>query len=314
LEVDIASEAFRDAARRVSLHTQSTDEDLDYVAQIAALAIAGAGRNRLRVGERIPYTKVAAASRAQAIRVAIRADDLEPLFRLPMTLAPQLRIFLFPIDTPTIHTASFIQDDAACLFANSTGKFDLLACARELGLILALTSRKPQLPIANIQPRSIQSLQGGPREHFCENFAGDLLIPARGLAVALQQVRKSLASKRAELGDVELLYIARIFGVNFLAACRRCERAGLLPPGGGAALAAHLRDNFGGAEARADQLGIPAAPNVSIPSAGACALQWLHDSVRRGEIAIDDIATATRTDPSFLGSMYAVGRSLGEFS
>jgi len=292
---------------------QCRTEDLDYLAEVASLGFAGAGARTLPTSGRIPYTKEAAADAAQATRKALGVDEMEPLFSLPHFISSKLRIFFFPIQSRTIFTASVAYKDVACLFANSVGVFDLLSCARELGQVISACSRRPVEPVANIQARNIQSLVGGPKEHFCENFAGDLLLPSKGLAVALKQIRKTLRTTQPALGDIELLYLARIFGVNFVSACRRCERLGLLPPGGGAALLAHLRERFGSVEAREKQLELPPATQINVPSPAACALQWLHGSIKTGVISIDEIAAATAADANLLGSMYAVGRAFDEF-
>jgi hypothetical protein len=105
-----------------------------------------------------------------------------------------------------------------------------------------------------------------PHEHFADAFASALLIPVRGLGIALREIRKNLSISGGPIGDIELLYLSRIFGVSFLIVAKRCERAELLPKGGAMALYQFLVDKFAGPERRAEQLELPPRPSVQIPT------------------------------------------------
>jgi len=103
-----------------------------------------------------------------------------------------------------------------------------------------------------------------PSEHFADAFALQLLVPDEGLKRAAAQIRKSLKASGPSLGDIELLYLAQIFGVPFLYIAKRCERAGLLPRGGAVILDRFLTLKFGSAERRAQLLDLPLKPSVQI--------------------------------------------------
>src|SRR5687767_8695984 len=103
-----------------------------------------------------------------------------------------------------------------------------------------------------------------PQEHFADVFALELLMPLRGFLVALKQIRRLLRVKYDGIGDVELLYLSRVFGVSFLAAGKRCERAKLLPRGSAAALEQFVIQKFGGPEQRALALDLPPRVPISI--------------------------------------------------
>ncbi len=107
--------------------------------------------------------------------------------------------------------------------------------------------------------------------------------------MALKKVREIARSADNQLGDIELLYLARIFGVSFLAAARRCEDLSLLPRGGAASLNEALLKNFGSAEKRADQLKLPPRPKIEFHPVPQALLASAVDRIRAGELSIGGV-------------------------
>src|SRR5205814_2738148 len=110
------------------------------------------------------------------------------------------------------------------------------------------------------------------RGAFAQRFAECLLLPPAGMGVALREIRRSLEVATDAIGDIELIYLARIFGVPFEVAARRCQEEHLIPRGGARALIEFVNDSFGGEQQRATQLGIPSGPIFQLVPLPAAAL------------------------------------------
>lgn len=122
-------------------------------------------------------------------------------------------------------------------------------------------------------------------ERFADAFASVLLLPDRGVALALRAIRQSLNVTSANIGDIQILYLARFFGVSFEVAARRCEQLELLPQGGALSLSEALRRDYGNPERRAEKLGLPPRPRVVIPTASDNLLQPLVRKIAVGEVS-----------------------------
>lgn len=118
--------------------------------------------------------------------------------------------------------------------------------------------------------------KSGRNERFVDLIAGSILLPDEGILRFLGYVRSQYEIDSASpLGDVEILLLARFFGVSFDVAGRRCEDLALLPKGGAISLADELRKRHGSPEKRAVELGLPARvdPNFQFTS------HWLADAI-----------------------------------
>lgn len=124
-------------------------------------------------------------------------------------------------------------------------------------------------------------------ERFADSFASALLMPAAGVGVALDTIRRVLSIRRdAPLSDVQLLYLSRIFGVSFEVAGLRCERLGLLEVGATFALAQHIRIKHKSPEKRAEEINLPPRPQPQLPSISANLMRAILEGIRSGKISI----------------------------
>lgn len=260
---------FRDAARRAVLPLD--DGEVTDLTQRILLASDVRPDARTRLKEvtsqmRVRPSSDVAAALAARLRWSLGVGEVEPLFELPAMLDDQLNVLLFPVTQGKFTGGCALIDGSAFIFISDADRHEaLFNCAHQLGHLVTLCARQGHSDGAVLDAVGDGGYSArGPYEHFADAFAAELLIPARGLGIALQNLRKLLGVYGGSLGDIELLYLARIFGVNFLAMARRCERARLLPKGGAATLNKFVTEEFGGPEHRAEELSLPPRPSVEI--------------------------------------------------
>jgi Zn-dependent peptidase ImmA (M78 family) len=139
-----------------------------------------------------------------------------------------------------------------------------------------------------------------PAERFADAFALDLLIPEEGLKQAASFVHRLVNATDRSIGDVELLYLARIFGVTFFAIAKRCERARMLPRGSAVTFDRFLTVKFGGADRRAQLLDLPPRPETQIPSVPTPLQSIIKALVEDGHTSTEQALAALLRSPNVL--------------
>jgi Zn-dependent peptidase ImmA (M78 family) len=162
----------------------------------------------------------------------------------------------------------------------------LFTLAHELGHVIAHHNERRAIVF------DLSSQIGGTKRHrskaeaFVNAFASALLMPARGVGRALKQIRQSIRAQSDAVGDIELLYLARFYGVGFETAALRCEKLGLLPSGSAWALSDHLKKNHRGAERRADALGLPRREPIAFPRVSRNLLRVAAKKIELGQLSL----------------------------
>lgn len=256
--------AFQAAAERRGIHlsVSAKDELAERIAYVRLNAKPQLGRFRSIASEGdFRPTKKFALVLAERLRLLMRVSTEQPLFDLPLLLARTFSIFTVSVHHGGISGGCSITRGIPILVVSKATAVDgLFKCAHQLAHIVTLSN---QNETASLDPSHEElGTAKSPYEHFADNVALHLLIPERGLGIALRQTRKLLRGQ-GPLGDVELLYVSRIFGVSFLAVAKRCEQTKLLPKGGALALDRFLTEKFGSAERRAEDLDLPARPSAN---------------------------------------------------
>jgi Zn-dependent peptidase ImmA (M78 family) len=309
--LQLVRSSFQDAiARRAS----SLDaKDIEPLIRKVAFVVDVLHHSMTRVNRRLPTTtlpiQVSDASKlALKLRYNSGTDDVEPFFQLPAILE-QFGVCLMTFEQPPIFGGCTIVDGVPVILVSARADIDsLYACARELGLLLTLPPRREKGVAAIIDTaRNDNHYLRGLYERFADYFALELLIPSHGLGIALQEVRKLLKVSNPALGDVEILYLSRIFGVSFQAMARRCERAQLLPRGGAAALLQFLMDKCGGPERRASDLNLPPRPLLRLAPLSYAVLFAIGNLVRSGEISLEQLSTELDYSTELLARMLQQG-------
>lgn len=125
----------------------------------------------------------------------------------------------------------------------------------------------------------------------------------------LRVVRETLEVSSPEIGDVEILLLARMFGVSFEVAARRCEDLELLPSGGATSLTAQLKKDYGNPEQRAEKLGLPDRAKTTFPAVSKNLVAAIIEKVRSGE---KSVGWASDNFGLSIGDIYAANAALGE--
>ena len=124
------------------------------------------------------------------------------------------------------------------------------------------------------------------REAFVDAFSSCLLLPDIGVGKALRAFRQHYDIQSRNVTDIEILLLARFYGVSFDVAARRCEDLGLLPKGAGFAIARQLKRDFGSPEKRAEHLGLPPRGEVVLPAVSVHLATAISRAIRSGESSV----------------------------
>lgn len=232
------------------------------------------------------------ASEAERNAIAFRrllADDdqLSPLLSLPSIVADRMGVMMFVMNASEIDGASAFLDGVPYVFVSARFKGRMLfTLAHEVGHLIAHHDPAASFAVVDedIEARSTGPYRG--REQYADAFASALLMPQQGFAIALRKVREIAGTTDKDVGDLEINYLARIFGVSFWAAARRCEGLGIIPRGGAAALNQRLVKEFGSAEKRAEGAGLPPRPDIFFPPVPSVLLQTAVNQIKKGDLSL----------------------------
>jgi len=233
-------------------------------------------------------------------------DQLGPLIALPQIAAERLDVLIFVCSELKVDGASAVMDDAAFVFLapRTFAPRMLFTLAHEIGHLIAHHEAGQSSIFVDVSAEfEDMKTPKSERERFAHRFASALLLPAQSVGIALQRFRDSFGNQGGQLGDIEVLLLARLFGVSFQVAAQRCEDLGLLPAGGARSLYDYVRRHHRSPEKRADEAGLPARAELQFPPIPSgllrAAIQQIHDgtvSIGRAagllEMQIRDLMTA----------------------
>jgi Zn-dependent peptidase ImmA (M78 family) len=210
----------------------------------------------------------------------------EPLTDLADILVNQLSCIVSQLRFSRYEGASLLTSGYAFIFVSPrfAGRM-LFTLAHELGHLVAHREPEPAAVFERVS-QIIQANRASRRERFVDAFASILLLPDRGVGMGLRKIRELFHVTSPSIGDVEILWLSRFFGVSFAVAARRCEDLELLPPGGAVALTSRLKKDFGSPERRAEELGLPPRAEVRIPRISSNLMSAIVRKIDSGEISI----------------------------
>lgn len=216
-------------------------------------------------------------------------DQLGPVTSLPEIAADRLAILVFVCAELKIDGASAVMNDAAFVFLaprTFTPRM-LFTLAHEVGHLIAHheDGKSSMFVDVSVEFEDMKTPKSE-REKFAHRFASALLLPDQGVGIALQRFRDSFGNQGGPLGDIEVLFLARLFGVSFQVAAQRCEDLALMPTGGARSLYDHLKKSHKSPEKRADEIGLPPRAEILFPPVPAELLRAAVGQIRDGNVSI----------------------------
>jgi Zn-dependent peptidase ImmA (M78 family) len=233
-------------------------------------------------------------------------DHVSPIQTLPDILSRTIGVFVFVQRTSGAEGASALIGGQAFIFlaARSFKPRMLFTLAHELGHLIGRHHPEKEFAVVDPDPDELR-VPSNQHEAFANAFAGELLLPAAGVGVALKKVRSHFGITKDAIGDIEVSFLARIFGVSFEAAARRCEILKLLPRGGARSLFEHLQKGYGGPEKRADEIGLPPRGDIEFPAVPPQLLDAAIQRIRDGQLSVGRASTLLRVTISDLLAAHA---------
>lgn len=220
-------------------------------------------------------------------------DQFSPLTRLPQIVERALGVLILVIHTNAVDGASGYLEEIPFVLvaARSFAPRMLFTLAHEVGHILLHHSPDRAGVIIDQTTDWRSSIAENNHEREANEFASALLMPAQSVGVALKSARDALGQANEELGDLEINFLSRLYGVSFSAAALRCERLGLLPRGGAIAIINAVNDENDSAEKRGNNAGLPPRSPIVFPKVPSALLEGAVSLVRAGEMSIGRAAS-----------------------
>jgi Zn-dependent peptidase ImmA (M78 family) len=232
-------------------------------------------------------TYVEADRLAQRFRQSIYANhETEPATNLIAVLGAMEGVVISRLDFSRYEGVSLVSGNYCFIFVSPrfAGRM-LFTAGHELGHLIAhhQSGGKARFELAS----DIGTFGRHSREEaFVDAFSSCLLLPDVGVGRSLRAFRDHYEVNGSNLTDLELLLLARFYGVSFAVAARRCEDLGLLPQGLGHVLGERLRKEFGSPEKRADNLGLPARSPIQFAPIAPVLAKALTGKISIGDISI----------------------------
>lgn len=218
-------------------------------------------------------------------------DLVNPLSSLPSILTDHLGVVVRVTELgKTSDGASAVIEGLPFIFlAPRFAPRMLFTLAHELGHLISHHGSDDYVLI----DKSVTGLNrssSGNAEHYVNAFASALLMPVAGVGITLQEFRKQNNMLDQSIGDIDVVYLSRIFNVSFDVAAQRCEALKLIERGGALALSKSVKTAFGSAEKRAEALGFPPRDEIIFPLYPKYVLDRASELVSSGEMSIGRVS------------------------
>ncbi|WP_417372262.1 ImmA/IrrE family metallo-endopeptidase [Gelidibacter japonicus] len=261
------------------LYRKSLDENLNFISLSKFQKfIANIREIKADVSHVIPIREVLKSAEdslesaevlARDFRLIFFSEDFySPISQLPELLSNKLGFIVKVIEAGNkADGASALIDGWIFLFVSP--RFEgrmLFTLAHELGHVLNHHHSENYFYYDKRITGNLRSTKGQ-QERFANAFASALLLPPQGVALTINKIRQIYQiPEDSPIGDIEILYLARFYGVSFDVAANRLEQLGLIPEGGSFSMSEKIKKEYGSPEKRANSLGLPARqiPNFEI--------------------------------------------------
>ena len=215
-------------------------------------------------------------------------DQVSPIFNLHKILTDKLKFFIYISEFGADGASAFLNQIPFIFISPRSDTRMLFSIAHELGHILGHFNKI--IDSVHYDSRiSILGSRNQQHENFANTFAACLLLPDEGLGIALKTIRNYLNNKGA-LGDLEILFLSRLYGVSFDVAAMRCETLSLLPSGGARALSSEIKKKYSSAEKRANQLNLLERTKIDFPKLPSFVIDNAINKISKGDISVGKAA------------------------
>ena len=229
-------------------------------------------------------------------------DLVSPVLHLPKIALEKMGIVILIAQRQKVDGASAVMRGIPFIFVSPRFLPRMLfTLAHEIGHLVAHLRPGTEFAIFDAEKTtgSIHTRRNK-QERFADAFASCLLLPRAGVGIALKKIREMNTIGEDHIGDVEILYLAHIFGVSFQVAAKRCEDLDLLPHGGAISLYEEVCRLHGSPEKRARELQLPPRPEIVFPSVPTRLLEGAIEKIRAGEISIGRASASLNLTVSLL--------------
>lgn len=239
-------------------------------------------------------TQKSAMTLAHLMRKILDCDEIEPLYDLPTQLSLKLNFRIFPMEFEFLNYVLVFINHEIYLFIPSQnterGTTVLDYCGEALGRCFSYSEKTMSRDYCFFDCGLKQNkIAQSKIEFFSTRFSRDLLVTETALTQALLQVKKSLNANMNNIGDIEILYLSRIFGVGFLTIAKVCEDLKLLPTGSAITLLSFLENNFGSPEVRAEKAGLPDPVQIKVPVMPLQLIEQVSRGLSSSDISPEEI-------------------------
>lgn len=178
----------------------------------------------------------------------------------------------------------------------------LMSLAHELGHLINHTGKDSFLVLHTQNSSDKRKFQL--QEDFATHFASSLLLPSKGIAQLITSIRQhfEIDSSKA-IGDIEIMYIARYYGLSFEATAQRLEILGLIPEGGAYSLTVRIKQDYGSPEKRAKELNLIEREEINFKILPDFLLDKILNGLNNGEYSIGQICQVFNLTISELNSL-----------
>ena len=215
-------------------------------------------------------------------------DFVSPILELPSIIADKLNciVLVYELGNGTDGASIIFQGIPFIIVCPRFIPRMFFTLAHELGHILAHHNEQSFAIIdnANIPTRKKKFDD----EAFAHAFASELLMPQEGVGFTLKTIRSALNIEGDYVGEIELLYLSRAYGVSFETAVLRCENLGLVPIGTAISMYESLSKEYKSPELRAKQLGIPERENINFPKVSSNLLNTVIEKIKSGKLSLEN--------------------------
>lgn len=216
-------------------------------------------------------------------KVFCNDDQLSPLMSLPRIVSDRMGVFLFTQKNDDFDGASAFLNGVAFAFVSYRFPARMLfTLGHEVGHLIAHHDGD----YAHMDEEVEATWSKRADEYYANAFSSALLMPRESVGLSLKTIRRVASIAEPAIGDLEINYLSRIYGVSFWAAARRCEDLDLLPTGGAYALYKAQAEEYGSPEKRADIAGLPARAEIKFPPVPLLLVEAALERIRTGDLSV----------------------------